>query len=191
MNLRSFHFAVCAGLLGLCGAIPLTSSVHATGDPALNPTLTASNPDAVVSWFGSNGVPYQVQSSSNLVGWTDSSLVVTGAGGPLFFTNPIAGGDHRFFRIKRLPVPDLSAVFDLGILTVIGNDLDNTIVVSRDIAGTLYVNNGTVPITGSATVANTLLIRIYGRAGHDDLSIDASNGSMPRPNCLARMAMTF
>src|SRR5262249_56444134 len=42
-----------------------------------------------------------------------------------------------------------------GVLTVAGDDLDNTIVVSRDAAGTILVNNGAVAIQGGqATIAN-------------------------------------
>src|SRR5262249_46183022 len=39
-----------------------------------------------------------------------------------------------------------------GTLRVVGDELDNTIVVSRDAAGTILINNGAVPLRG-ATVA--------------------------------------
>ena len=42
-----------------------------------------------------------------------------------------------------------------GVLTVVGDDNANAISVSRDVAGTLRVNNGAVAIVGpAATVAN-------------------------------------
>src|SRR5690349_14481287 len=43
-----------------------------------------------------------------------------------------------------------------GVLTVLGDDNPNAIVVSRDVAGNLLVNGGNVPIVGlpRATVAN-------------------------------------
>jgi len=45
-------------------------------------------------------------------------------------------------------------------------------VVSRNAAGTLLVNNGAVAVSGGTpTVANTVLIQIFGRAGNDQLSL--------------------
>src|SRR2546423_14428495 len=55
-------------------------------------------------------------------------------------------------------LPAATATFTAadGTLRVVGDALDNTIVVSRDAAGTLLVNNGAVAILGGvATVANT------------------------------------
>ena len=52
--------------------------------------------------------------------------------------------------------PGISASFTDGILTVRGDAQDNTIVLSRDAAGTILVNGGAVPITGgAANIANT------------------------------------
>ena len=43
-----------------------------------------------------------------------------------------------------------------GILSVFDDNLNNTIVVSRDAAGTIFINGGAVTVTGgTATVANT------------------------------------
>jgi Ca2+-binding RTX toxin-like protein len=67
-----------------------------------------------------------------------------------------------------------------GILAVIGNDSDNTLTVSRDAAGLLLVNNGAVIIRGpQSTMANTVLVQIFGRAGTDTLRMDQSNGPLP------------
>src|SRR4029450_9454351 len=66
-------------------------------------------------------------------------------------------------------------------LTVTGDGLDNLIVVSRNAAGALLVNGGSVPIQGGvASVINTTLIEMYGRAGNDQLSLDEANGPLPR-----------
>ena len=64
-----------------------------------------------------------------------------------------------------------------GILTVFGDSLDNTISVGRNAAGTLLVNGGAVPILGgTATVANTTLVEVFGQAGNDTITIDETNG---------------
>jgi Ca2+-binding RTX toxin-like protein len=79
--------------------------------------------------------------------------------------------------------PSVSAVFVGGILTVTGDNQDNTLVVSRDPAGTLIVNGGTIPISGGpATVANTSLVRIFGFGGNDTLTMDEANGPLPPAN---------
>jgi Ca2+-binding RTX toxin-like protein len=70
-----------------------------------------------------------------------------------------------------------------GVLTVIGDALDNTITISRNAAGTILVNGGAVPILGgTATVANTSLIAGFGLGGNDTITLDESNGALPRAN---------
>jgi hypothetical protein len=65
-------------------------------------------------------------------------------------------------------------------LRIVGDALDNTIVVARDAGGTILVNNGAIPIRGGpATVANTSLIFLVGGAGNDDLALNETNGRMP------------
>jgi Ca2+-binding RTX toxin-like protein len=67
-----------------------------------------------------------------------------------------------------------------GVLTTIGDDLDNTIDTSRDAAGNLLVNGGAVPISGgTATVANTSLISVSGQDGNDLITFDERNGALP------------
>ena len=75
----------------------------------------------------------------------------------------------------------ISALFSSGTLRVFGDSLDNAISVSRNAAGSLLVNGGAVSILGgSANVRNTALIQIFGQAGNDALSINETNGAMPR-----------
>ncbi len=70
-----------------------------------------------------------------------------------------------------------------GVLSVIGDAQDNTIVVSRNAAGQLLVNGGAVTIQGgAATVANTTLIQVFGQAGNDKISLDETNGALPAAN---------
>src|SRR5258707_1226304 len=68
-------------------------------------------------------------------------------------------------------------------LTVFGDSLDNQIVVSRDAAGKLLVNGGAVPILGgTAAVANTSFISMFGLGGNDSLSRNESNAALPAPH---------
>jgi Ca2+-binding RTX toxin-like protein len=73
-----------------------------------------------------------------------------------------------------------TAVFTLGVLTVVGDGQDNAIVISRDPAGTIVVNGGAIPIGGGTpTVANTRAITLLGLGGNDTLTIDEANGALP------------
>jgi Ca2+-binding RTX toxin-like protein len=67
-----------------------------------------------------------------------------------------------------------------GLLSETGDDVDNTIVTSRDAAGQILVNGGTVPVSGgTATVANTATIQVFGKGGNDTIALDESNGALP------------
>jgi Ca2+-binding RTX toxin-like protein len=60
-----------------------------------------------------------------------------------------------------------------------GND-DGSLTISRDAAGDLVGNGGTVPIDGGvATVINTDLITAFGGAGNDVITLDETNGILP------------
>ena len=68
-----------------------------------------------------------------------------------------------------------------GTLSVFGDNLDNNITISRNAAGGIFVNGGAVPVLGgSATVANTSLITVFGQGGNDIIALDESNGALPR-----------
>lgn len=70
-----------------------------------------------------------------------------------------------------------------GVLTVFGDALDNNIVISRNAAGQILVNGGAVQILGGTpTVANVSLIQAFGQAGNDTITIDETNGAMPKAN---------
>src|SRR5258708_25667450 len=67
-----------------------------------------------------------------------------------------------------------------GLLSELGDGVDNTIVTSRDAAGQLFVNGGAVPINGGqATVANTSTIQVFGQGGNDTIALDEPNGALP------------
>jgi Ca2+-binding RTX toxin-like protein len=89
--------------------------------------------------------------------------------------------------IVRLPVnvPDIAAVFAGGVLTITGDDQDNTIVASLDASGTILVNGGAVPVGGGIpSVTNTTLIRILGAGGNDVLQVSDFSGLMPPSNLM-------
>ncbi len=73
-----------------------------------------------------------------------------------------------------------TAVFTLGVLTVVGTPQDNNIVVSRNAAGQILLNGGAIAIRGGTpTVANTRAINLLGGVGNDVLSMDEANGALP------------
>ena len=75
------------------------------------------------------------------------------------------------------------ASFQNGVLTVFGDGAPNTIELSRNAAGTILVNGGAVNVRGGTpTVANTSLIQVYGARGNDVLTLNESNGALPRAN---------
>ncbi len=77
--------------------------------------------------------------------------------------------------------PAVNAFFGHGVLSVFGDQTNNTIDISRNAAGQILVNGGAVSIKGgSPTVANTSLIKAFGNAGNDVISIDEVDGAMPR-----------
>jgi Ca2+-binding RTX toxin-like protein len=80
--------------------------------------------------------------------------------------------------------PPASAVtnanWSKGILTISGDNAANSIVVSRDAAGHLKVNGGSVRIRGGqATTTNTTRIQVFGSGGADTVAFDEANGQLP------------
>src|SRR5260370_57901 len=98
----------------------------------------------------------------------------------------VAGNQRQTFvrtDIMATKAP-IKATFspDAGLLSVFGDDGDNVIVTSRDAAGQILGNGGAVPVSGgTATVANTATIQVFGNGGHDTISLDGSNGALPPP----------
>jgi len=67
-----------------------------------------------------------------------------------------------------------------GHLMFHGDNGDGSLTISRDSAGDLVGNGGTVPIDGGvATVINTDLITAFGGAGNDVITLDETNGILP------------
>ena len=90
-----------------------------------------------------------------------------------------------FEQLGERVVLSVTATFvpGAGALSIFGDNLDNNIAVSRDAAGNILVNGGTVAINGGApTVANTALIQVFGQAGNDQIALDEANGALPKAN---------
>jgi Ca2+-binding RTX toxin-like protein len=77
----------------------------------------------------------------------------------------------------------VTASFTSGVLSVNGDSLDNTITISRNAAGTILVNGGAVSVVGgTATVANTSKIQVFGLNGNDTITLSEVNGALPAAN---------
>jgi len=139
--------------------------------------MTRTNQSIFLGWFGVNAVPYQLESSSNLITWADSGAVITGSNAFQFVTNSITGQGPRFYRITRLfPAANGSAAFNpaTGLLTIVGDDFDNIITVNRN-GDLIVINGGAMPISGGApNVTNTVLIQVLGRGGNDQITMGNS-----------------
>jgi Ca2+-binding RTX toxin-like protein len=101
-----------------------------------------------------------------------------------FFSRPSAAPSARRFRpgleqLEDRALPAVQAVFNSGVLTVLGDAASNNILVSADSAGNLQVtNNGAAEkirtVTGQATRDQTTLVVIEGGDGNDTLATDKS-----------------
>src|SRR5262245_5059011 len=74
---------------------------------------------------------------------------------------------------RVLPAVTASFIPGAGLLTILGDAQNNTITVSRDAAGAILVNGGAVQVRGgTATVANTARIQVFGLSGNDQITFD-------------------
>jgi Ca2+-binding RTX toxin-like protein len=77
----------------------------------------------------------------------------------------------------------VTASFSAGTLSVFGDNLANSITVSRDAAGKILVNGGAVAVAGgTATVANTAKIQVFGQGDNDVVQLNEANGALPVAN---------
>lgn len=171
---------------------PLTTGQRFTIDVTTSPDVTR----ATATIFFRLGEPrfLQVPLTKQGLTWTGSGLVPA----DLRLQLPAPAGAMvkvtAFDAARRLiegvvhlgvKIESISAVFADGILTINGDDQDNTITVSRDAAGAISVNGGAVPVTGGVpSIANTSFIQVAGLNGSDVLLVDDGNGPMPPAHLL-------
>jgi Ca2+-binding RTX toxin-like protein len=109
--------------------------------------------------------------------------------GPVSRTGRKKPGHARFVPaveslVERV-LPAVTATFLPGssALSIFGDAQDNTITVSRDAAGKILVNGEAVNVLGGTpTVTNVSLIRVFGKAGDDTITLDEANGALPKAN---------
>ena len=207
LNFRNVGLAAFLAV-GLClgntaRSAPLIQSVEVSPSPfvagrsftvAVTASADVTQAVATVDFRPASPQALQIPLTRQGLVWTGSSvaptnllLLLPGKAGAMVRVQVSDAANLRSVSTVQvgLRTETISAVFAGGVLTVTGDDLDNTIVVQRDVAGRLLVNGGAVPITGGvATVANTTLIRIVGLAGDDNFSVNEANGPVPPTNLL-------
>jgi Ca2+-binding RTX toxin-like protein len=74
-----------------------------------------------------------------------------------------------------------TATFSAGTLSVSGDNAVNSIVITRNAAGTILVNGGAIAVLGGTpTVANTALVRVFSLGGNDSVTLSEVNGALPK-----------
>jgi len=91
----------------------------------------------------------------------------------------------RFEALESRQLLAVTATFSpgSGVLSVFGDNADNTIEISRNAGGSILVvaDGAAVNVAGGApTVANTALMQVFGLGGHDALSLNETSGALPR-----------
>lgn len=84
--------------------------------------------------------------------------------------------------LEERAMASVSALFSpsTGVLSVFGDQQNNTIDISRNAAGAILINDGAVVISGgSASIANTTRIIVNGRGGDDTITMNEANGALP------------
>jgi len=206
-NFRNLRLAASLAM-GLCiSSVAFGADLIQSIDVSPNPLITGrtftiavtASPDvteatATVAFRPGEPRPLQIQ-------LTKQGNVLTGSGtvptdiqrelpsdaGALVRVTVFDAAGRQAQGVVRLGVriETITAVFADGILTITGDDLDNTITVSRDLAGRILVNAGAIPVTGgTATVGNTSLVRVIAQEGNDTVRFDEANGVLPTANLL-------
>jgi hypothetical protein len=65
------------------------------------------------------------------------------------------------------------------VITVFGDSLDNSIVISRAVTGRILGKGGAVIVVGrTPSMANTALIKVFGQGGNDAIALNQANGAL-------------
>jgi hypothetical protein len=90
------------------------------------------------------------------------------------------------------PAVTVTFVPGAGTLTILGDNLDNTITVSRDATGTLLVNGDAVRVQGcTPTVANVSLIPVFGLACYSPCRWTPTATSSSKPSTISARPTTL
>src|SRR5689334_20956431 len=112
-------------------------------------------------------------------------LMHRGAHLEILRNNPPMSGARTLSLHQRDVTMAVTASFipSSGVLTVLGDNLNNSTILSRSAAGNILVNGGAVSVLGGTpTVANTALMQVFGLGGDDVITINEANGAMPKAN---------
>src|SRR5688572_14616312 len=91
--------------------------------------------------------------------------------------NAVSAAAFEALEQRKMFAVTASFLAQSGVLTVFGDNLDNTITLSRNAAGQILVNGGAVAVQGGTpTVANTALMQVFGQGGNDNISLSETNG---------------
>jgi len=170
-----------SGSSGTVNVSGLFASVTVTGGEPANDRVTINGlgGDDILdaSSLNSGGPLLQLDGGTGhdiLFGGAGADTLLGGDDDDVLFGGPGAdfldGGSGENIVIQDGPnVPS-------GIVTVFGDDLNNTITISRDGGGIILSNGVAIP---GATIANTALIRVFGRGGNDTITFNEANGALP------------
>ena len=99
----------------------------------------------------------------------------------------IGDGRRSFESLETRELLTVTASFsaDTGALSIVGDEQDNVIAITRAIDGEILINNGQVAVAGGTpTVQNTQQIFAFGLAGNDQITLNEFNGALPKATML-------
>jgi Ca2+-binding RTX toxin-like protein len=175
-SIRRSRARLIAGAI-MASAISLANVASASAQPL--PTNTPTLPTSLVELPGLSTVPGKPPTMGLTLEQSQAAFSVLSA--PRSLVGSRAAGTSTQ-AAAAASAQSITAVFvsTAGVLSVIGTSQNDSIVVSRDAAGTLLVNGGSVAIQGPrATVANTRLVELFGLEGNDTLTLNEANGALP------------
>lgn len=163
-------------LSGLAAAVSLTGFDSANDRVSIHSFAGDDIVDA--SEVGPGGPNLTIDGGINndtLVGTAGADVIAGGDGNDVLLSNggtdALDGGTGENIVINGGPGSGSTGIFSL-----FGTDSSNTITISRNAAGQIFSNGVPIP---DATVANTVMIRVFGMAGDDNLVLDESGGALP------------
>jgi hypothetical protein len=81
LSTRSIRLIVLGAMLHVAGVVGQTACAQAVADPAFQLSISGTSQNIVLSWFAENGVAYQLESSADLLSWSNLGPMSVGSGG--------------------------------------------------------------------------------------------------------------